>query len=141
MIDKVLLISPPYMQLSRPEFPVPNSLLRGIKYMNPGLLISSSILDEYNISNQIIKSIKLSVPYTGGNKNYTVQCILSVDGKQISTQDLVFKTRGNETLTLNFTNVNIPIKSKITFTFDSSKTSSQGNQAVIIKSMEVDATF
>ena len=55
MIDKVLLISPPYMQLSRPEFPVPSSLLRGIKYMNPGLLISSSILDEYNISNQIIK--------------------------------------------------------------------------------------
>ena len=93
------------------------------------------------LSNQIIKSIKLSVPYTGGNKNYTVQCILSVDGKQISTQDLVFKTRGNETLTLNFTNVNIPIKSKITFTFDSSKNSSQGNQAVIIKSMEVDATF
>ena len=33
------------------------------------------------LSNQIIKSIKLSVPYTGGNKNYTVQCILSVDGK------------------------------------------------------------
>ena len=55
MIDKVLLISPPYMQLSSPQFPVPSSLLHGVKYMNPGLVISSSILDEHKISNQIIK--------------------------------------------------------------------------------------
>ena len=55
MIDKVLLVSPPYMQLSRPSFPVPFSLLNGVKYMNPGLLISSSVLDEHKIPNQIIK--------------------------------------------------------------------------------------
>lgn len=43
------------MQLSKPPFPVPGSLLQGVQYMNPGLLISSSILEEQKIENKIIK--------------------------------------------------------------------------------------
>lgn len=55
MISKVLLLSPPYMQLSKPDFAIPKSLEKGIPYMNPGLLISSAILNQLKIDNQIIK--------------------------------------------------------------------------------------
>jgi len=51
----VLLISPPYMKLSYPEYKMPLALTKGCKYMNPGLLISSSVLSELNIPNKIIK--------------------------------------------------------------------------------------
>ena len=54
-MTKVLLISPPYMQLSHPSYKMPIALTKGCEYMNPGLLISSAILDENNIDNKIIK--------------------------------------------------------------------------------------
>ena len=55
-MTKVLLISPPYMQLSHPSYKMPIALTKGCEYMNPGLLISSAILDENNIDNKIITS-------------------------------------------------------------------------------------
>ena len=51
----VILVSPPYMDLSFPEYGIPMALTKGCNYMNPGLLIASSVLDEYNISNVIVK--------------------------------------------------------------------------------------
>lgn len=54
-MSKVLLISPPYMQMSFPTYNMPIALTKGCKYMNPGLLITSSILNENNITNTIIK--------------------------------------------------------------------------------------
>ncbi len=54
-MSKVLLISPPYMKLSYPTYKIPIALTKGCKYMNPGLLICSSIFDDANIENKIIK--------------------------------------------------------------------------------------
>ncbi len=54
-MSKVILISPPYMKLSYPSYNMPIALTKGCDYMNPGLLICSSILDENNIDNKIIK--------------------------------------------------------------------------------------
>ena len=54
-MSKVLLISPPYMNLSYPSYGIPIALTNGCNYMNPGLLISSSILNSKGISNKIIK--------------------------------------------------------------------------------------
>lgn len=54
-MSKVILISPPYMKLSYPSYDMPLALTKGCDYMNPGLLISSSILDKNNISNEIVK--------------------------------------------------------------------------------------
>lgn len=53
--NKVILISPPYMQLSFPSYDMPLALTKGCNYMNPGLLIASSILKENNISCSILK--------------------------------------------------------------------------------------
>ena len=54
-MSKVVLISPPYMKLSHPEYKIPLALSKGCEYMNPGLLIASTVLDEKNISNKIVK--------------------------------------------------------------------------------------
>ncbi len=54
-MSKVLLISPPYMILSKPSYKLPKALTSGCKYMNPGLLICSSILNKEGIDNRIIK--------------------------------------------------------------------------------------
>lgn len=54
-MSKVVLISPPYMTLSYPSYNMPLALTKGCNYMNPGLLICSSIFDENNISNKIVK--------------------------------------------------------------------------------------
>ena len=54
-MSKVLLISPPYMKISYPSYAMPIALTKGTDYMNPGLLISSAMLDECNIANKIIK--------------------------------------------------------------------------------------
>ena len=54
-MSKVILISPPYMKLSYPSYEMPVALTKGCDYMNPGLLICSSILDAKNVSNKIIK--------------------------------------------------------------------------------------
>lgn len=54
-MSKVILISPPYMKLSYPSYEMPIALTKGCEYMNPGLLISSSILNKNNISNRIVK--------------------------------------------------------------------------------------
>ena len=54
-MSKVVLISPPYMKLSYPSYEMPLALTKGCDYMNPGLLICSSILDSKSISNKIIK--------------------------------------------------------------------------------------
>lgn len=56
-MSKVLLISPPYMRLSYPSYEMPIALTKGCDYMNPGLLICSSLLDERGIDNKIIKII------------------------------------------------------------------------------------
>lgn len=65
------------MQVSKPPFPVPASLLHGVQYMNPGLLISSSILDEQNIDNKLIKvkdvnELSEVFNYLGDSKNSLV---------------------------------------------------------------------
>ncbi len=54
-MSKVVLVSPPYMKLSYPSYDMPLALTKGCNYMNPGLLICSSILDNNNISNRIVK--------------------------------------------------------------------------------------
>ena len=54
-MSKVVLVSPPYMKLSYPSYDMPLALTKGCNYMNPGLLICSSILDNKNISNRIVK--------------------------------------------------------------------------------------
>lgn len=51
----VILISPPYMQLSFPSYEMPLALTKGCNYMNPGLLIASSIFNENNIDCKIFK--------------------------------------------------------------------------------------
>lgn len=55
IMSKVLLISPPYMQMSFPTYNMPIALTKVCKYMNPGLLITSSILTENAVTNRIIK--------------------------------------------------------------------------------------
>lgn len=54
-MSKVILISPPYMKLSYPTYKIPHALTKGCDYMNPGLLIASSVLDSQQISNRIVK--------------------------------------------------------------------------------------
>ena len=54
-MSKVLLVSPPYMKLSTPSYEMPIALTKGCDYMNPGLLICSSCLDEAGIDNEIVK--------------------------------------------------------------------------------------
>ena len=54
-MSKVVLISPPYMKLSYPSYEMPIALTKGCDYMNPGLLICSSLLDEQGIDNKIVK--------------------------------------------------------------------------------------
>lgn len=54
-MSKVVLISPPYMQLSYPSYNMPLALTKGCNYMNPGLLICASIFDKNNIDNKIVK--------------------------------------------------------------------------------------
>ena len=56
-MSKVVLISPPYMKLSYPSYEMPIALTKGCEYMNPGLLISASILTKNKISNKIVKII------------------------------------------------------------------------------------
>ncbi|MBE6154086.1 MAG: hypothetical protein E7163_00715 [Firmicutes bacterium] len=68
-MSKVVLISPPYMKLSYPNYEMPIALTKGCDYMNPGLLISTSILTKNNISNKIIKITNPS------NKNEVIQSI------------------------------------------------------------------
>ena len=52
---EVVLVSPPYMELSLPPYDIPLALTKGCNYMNPGLLISSSILSQNNVRNRIVK--------------------------------------------------------------------------------------
>lgn len=59
-MSKVILISPPYMKLSYPSYEMPIALTKGCEYMNPGLLISASILNKNGISNKIVKIINPS---------------------------------------------------------------------------------
>lgn len=54
-MSKVVLISPPYMKLSYPSYDMPLALTKGCNYMNPGLLICSSIFDSKDVSNNIVK--------------------------------------------------------------------------------------
>ena len=54
-MSKVILVSPPYMKLSYPSYDMPLALTKGCNYMNPGLLICSSVLEDNNISNKIVK--------------------------------------------------------------------------------------
>lgn len=54
-MSKVVLISPPYMKLSYPSYEMPIALTKGCEYMNPGLLITASVLNKNNISNRIVK--------------------------------------------------------------------------------------
>lgn len=54
-MSKVILVSPPYMEISKPPYDLPIALTKGCRYMNPGLLISAAILDKENISNEIVK--------------------------------------------------------------------------------------
>ena len=56
-MSKVVLISPPYMKLSYPNYDMPLALTKGCDYMNPGLLICSAVLDAKNVSNKIVKVI------------------------------------------------------------------------------------
>ena len=57
---RVILISPPYMKISRPTYDIPLALKKGVPFMNPALLISSSILKENEISNKIVKIFDIS---------------------------------------------------------------------------------
>lgn len=75
-MNKVILISPPYMKLSIPTYDMPLALTKGCNYMNPGLLISSAILDEHNIDNKIIK-------VNGFTENDMVELIKSIDNNTI----------------------------------------------------------
>ncbi len=68
-MSKVILISPPYMKLSYPSYDMPIALTKGCNYMNPGLLICSSLLDEKGIHNKIVK---ITDP---NNKNEIERCI------------------------------------------------------------------
>lgn len=57
---RVILISPPYMKISRPTYDIPLALTKGVPFMNPALLISSSILKENGISSKIVKIFDIS---------------------------------------------------------------------------------
>lgn len=50
----VLLIQPPYMQLSEPDYSIPDSLKNGVRYLNPALLIQGSYLQKKDVSTSII---------------------------------------------------------------------------------------
>ena len=52
---KVLLVSPPYKEIKFHKQVQEWDFINGVKYMNPGLLITASILDQNNIENKIIK--------------------------------------------------------------------------------------
>jgi len=41
-IMEVVLIKPPYMQLSKPDYRIPDSLLHGIDYLSPSILIQAN---------------------------------------------------------------------------------------------------
>ena len=69
-MSKVVLISPPYMKLSHPSYDMPLALTKGCNYMNPGLLICSSIFDEKQISNKIIKIDEIDENYIKSNVDF-----------------------------------------------------------------------
>ncbi len=56
---KVLLVSPPYKEKQLHKQVADWDFINGVKYMNPGLLITASILDQNNIENKIIKVDRL----------------------------------------------------------------------------------
>lgn len=63
IMNNILLIKPPYMELSKPDYPIPDSLLHGVKYMNPALLIHGTILKNNGFSVKIVDLEKVGAIY------------------------------------------------------------------------------
>lgn len=57
---KVLLIKPPYMETSRPDYPMVDTMYAGVRYMSPALILLSEMFSGRGVDNSIlvVSSIK-----------------------------------------------------------------------------------